>query len=93
MTTLTLQPDQIISASDVTRRYKEVREKTLEKGASVIFNHNKPELVILTMERFNLLEEAMEILEYQNIYKRLQEVKSGGFYTAEEAKAKTDLNF
>ncbi|WP_072234900.1 type II toxin-antitoxin system Phd/YefM family antitoxin [Campylobacter coli] len=66
---LSFKQDEIYTATEVVRNFSPLIEKLKksESGKMVILKNNKFEAVLLSMEEFERLQNAMQLLE--NIYK------------------------
>ncbi len=70
--------DEIISASDMARGFsnvlKDIMNHTKERFA--ISKNNKIEAVVLQIDEYERLQEAYELVEHLEIYKKVQERKN-----------------
>ena len=70
--------DEIISASDMARGFsnvlKDIMNHTKERFA--ISKNNKIEAVVLQIDEYERLQEAYELMEHLEIYKKVQERKN-----------------
>jgi len=67
--------DEILSASDVARRFSSVLNDLISetKERFAISKNNKLEAVILPIEEYERMKEAMEMMEHIEIYNKVKE--------------------
>lgn len=75
----TFEKKHIVSSTDLVRKFSQYIEKDLLDHNLFVFKRNVPEAVIVSYERFeemeNALEEMRELLEHIAIYKTVQDRK------------------
>jgi len=67
--------EEIISSTEITKNYKLCRDKTKRIGKTVIFKNNVPDMVLLDICEFEIMNSIVEELEYREIADMLQERK------------------
>jgi len=86
--------DEIVSASDMARTFSGVlnaiTQKTKEKIA--ISRNNKLEAVIINIDEYEALKEAMEIVEHQAIYDVIKARQKGNQITHEQMLKRLDID-
>jgi PHD/YefM family antitoxin component YafN of YafNO toxin-antitoxin module len=86
--------NEIISASDIARSFSSIlnsiTQKTREKIA--ISRNNKLEAVIIDINEYEALKEAMEILEHQEIYNIINNRENSKTISHEEMLKKFDID-
>lgn len=65
--------EEIISSTEITKNYKLCRDKTKRMGKTVIFKNNVPDMVLLDIHEYEMMNSIVEELEYNEIYNMLQE--------------------
>lgn len=76
--------DSIVSSSDVSKKYTEVRTSVKEKGEVIILKNNKPDVVMLSFEYYTNLMEELEDLQIQKMITERYKNDSGIRYSHEE---------
>jgi prevent-host-death family protein len=86
--------DEIISVSDVARGFsrvlKEIMNHTKERFA--ISKNNKLEAVVLSIDEYERLKEAYDLMEHIEIYKTVKERKESKIISLEESALKYGIN-
>lgn len=86
--------DEIVSASDMARTFSgvlnSITQKTKEKIA--ISRNNKLEAVIINIDEYEALKEAMEIVEHQAIYNVIKARQQGNQITHEQMLKRLDID-
>jgi prevent-host-death family protein len=67
--------DEIISASDVARGFSSVLNDLIDgvQDRFVISKNNKLEAVVLPIEEYERMQEALDYMEHREIYKIVEE--------------------
>ena len=71
--------EQLVSKSDLLRNYNECKTKVDKYGEIVVLTNNKPDVVIINIDRYNLLNKMSDYLEQEEIYniiKKREDLKS-----------------
>lgn len=63
----------IISSTDITKSYKDCREKAKRNGKTIIFKNNKPDMVLMDFDKYEELNAIIEEVEHMEIYELIQE--------------------
>ena len=86
--------DEIISASEMARSFssvlKEIMEHTKERFA--ISKNNKLEAVVIPIVEYEKLQEAYDLMEHIEIYKKIQTRTSSTTITLEDAAKEHGIN-
>lgn len=86
--------DEIISASDMARTFSgvlnSITQKTKEKIA--ISRNNKLEAVIINIDEYEALKEAMETVEHQEIYNIIKDRQNGNKISHEQMLKKLGID-
>jgi len=86
-----LENQPSISASDVKKRgWKAVSTLAREKGPLVVNNHNRPEVVVIDVERYEALLERLEATDPLEALKRRFEQRLDGLQGATAGDALAD---
>ena len=79
--------DEIISASDVVRKLpsllKEVASQ--DKARIVIAKNNKLEAIILSIDAYEKLQEAYELMEHMEIYQNIKDRENSQVVSLEDS--------
>jgi len=84
----------IISNTDITKEYKNCREKAKEMGKVVIFKNNLPDMVLMDIQEyektFEMLYSFFDKLEHIEIYETLKgrELSTKKEYTMDDLRKK-----
>lgn len=89
LTNMSINLDQIISISDLSRNYKQVQSRLNDIGMGFVFKNNKPQEVLMTIEYYSYLIDKIEHLQEYISY---LEAKGGKKYSEEEIKDLIDLD-
>ena len=93
---VTYSRDEIISASDIARGFSTVLKElmTHTKERMAISKNNKLEAVVLPIDEYERLQEAYDLVEHMEIYKKIQSRKDSKTISLDKSAAKygIDLN-
>lgn len=67
--------EEIITSTEITKNYKLCRDKTKQLGKTVIFKNNVPDMVLVDVDEYEMMNRIVEELEYKQIYNMLEERK------------------
>ncbi len=70
---LTMDKNEIISTTDITKNFALCRKKTKELNRTIIFKNNKPDLVLLDIDQYENMCNALKLLEDLDIQCVLKE--------------------
>ncbi len=86
--------DEIISASDMARGFSGVLNDIIShtKERFVISKNNKLEAVILPIEEYERMQEALEMMEHIEIYNIVKERENGNSRPYEEVFAELGID-
>ena len=91
---VTYARDEIISASEITRNFstvlKELANHTKEKFA--ISKNNKIEAVVIPVEEYERMQEALEMAEHIEIYNIVKERENSKTISLEESAKRHGIN-
>ena len=87
--------DEIISASEMARGFSSVLNDLISysKDRFVISKNNKLEAVVLPIEEYERMQEALDYMEHMEIYKIVKEREDQGTVPAEEVFKKLGIDF
>lgn len=79
---------QLVSKSDLLRNYNSCKEKIDEYGEVIVLTNNKPDAVMMDVERYEMLLKAYkqlnEYIDHKSIYNMVQERKNAKEKTSME---------
>ncbi|WIV12256.1 hypothetical protein [Proteiniborus sp. MB09-C3] len=81
--------EEIISSTDITKKYKFCRDKTKQLGKTVIFKNNVPDMVLMDISVYEEIQKILDDIEHTEIYNMIKERKandSGKRYSLSEVK-------
>ena len=86
--------DEIISASDIVRNFSGVLNSLIDysKDRFVISKNNKLEAVVLPIEEYERMQEALEMMEHIEIYNIVKERETQKTISLEESAAEFGIN-
>ena len=86
--------DEIISASDMARGFSSVLKDLINhtKERFAVSKNNKLEAVVLSIDEYERLKEAYDLMEHIEIYKTLQERKNSKTVSFEDSAKKHGIN-
>lgn len=83
----TIDKEEILSTTDVTKNFALCRKKTKELDRTIIFKNNKPDLVMLDIDHYENICKLLELLEdidIQCILKERLKEDDGTRYSLED---------
>jgi len=86
--------DEIISASEVARGFSSVLNELINytKDRFVISKNNKLEAVVLPIEEYERMQEALDYLEHMEIYKIVKERENSKTIPLEDVAAELGID-
>ncbi|MEA2100250.1 MAG: type II toxin-antitoxin system Phd/YefM family antitoxin [Campylobacterota bacterium] len=86
--------DEIISASDVARGFSSVLNDLIDhtKERFAISKNNKLEAIILPIEEYERMKEALEMMEHIEIYNTVKKRENSKTINFEESASKYGVN-
>lgn len=87
--------DEIISASDIARSFSTALNSIMEysKEKLAISKNNRLEAVLISIEEYEKLREAYDLVEHMEIYQKIQERKNSKTLSLEESMKRHGINF
>ncbi len=87
--------DEIISASEITRKFSSVLNDLISysKDRFVISKNNKLEAVVLPIEEYERMQEALDFMEHMEIYNIVKERENQKTIPAEDVFKELGIDF
>ena len=91
---VTYSRDEIISASEIARGFSSVLKDLMNntKERLAISKNNKLEAVVLPIDEYERLREAYDLVEYMDIYQKVQSRKESKTISMEESAEKYGID-
>ena len=91
---ITYSREEILSASEVARSFssvlKELMQHTKERFA--VSKNNKIEAVVLSIDEYERLQEAYDLVEHMEIYKKVKDRESSKTISMDDAAKKHGID-
>jgi PHD/YefM family antitoxin component YafN of YafNO toxin-antitoxin module len=90
-----IETNAILPMTEATKRFKNACEKTKELGTVYLFKNNRPDIVMMDMQKFEELFGILEDLEHMEIAALIEQRKKdddGTRCTLDEVLARRQLN-